>query len=78
MFEYEIGNVRRNIDTQSGRRPTEDMKMIQLSSFGNPGSLIFVVVALGLKKHVFTAMPYGKEDPQIRKILRLFQSSRRF
>jgi len=69
MFEYEIGNVRRNIDSQSGRRPTEDMKMIQLSSFGNPGSLIFVVVALGLKKHVFCSngTPHAFVDPKVSK-----------
>ncbi len=30
--------------------------MSQVPSFRAPGSLIFVVVAPGLKKHVFTAM----------------------
>ncbi len=44
------------IESQSGGRPNEDMKMSSAPSFGAPGSHIFDVVALGLKKHVFTAM----------------------
>ncbi len=45
MFEYEIGNVRIIIESQSGWRSNEDMKMSSVPSFGAPGSLIFVVVA---------------------------------
>ncbi len=45
-----------NLGSQSGWGPNEDMKMSSAPSFGAPGSLIFVVVAQGLKKHVFTAM----------------------
>ena len=56
MFEYEIGNVRMIIESQSGWRPNEDMKMSSAPSFGAPGGHIFDVVAQGLKKHVFTAM----------------------
>ena len=58
MFEYEIGNVRIIIESQSGSgwRPNKDMKMGSAPSFGAPGGHIFDVVAQGLKKHVFTAM----------------------
>ncbi len=45
MFEYEIGNMQIIIESHSGRRPNEDMKMSEVPSFGAPGSLIFVVVA---------------------------------
>jgi hypothetical protein len=34
MFEYEIGNVRIIIESQSGWRPNEDMKMSSEPSFG--------------------------------------------
>ncbi len=78
MFEVEIGGVRIIIEPQSWERPNGDMKVSSAPSFGAPGGHIFDVVAQGLKKHVFTAMPYGKEDPQIRKILRHFNSRRRF
>ena len=46
MFKYKIGNVRIKIDCQSGWRPHEDMKMRPEPSFGAPGTLFFVVVAL--------------------------------
>ena len=44
------------MESQSGRRPNEDMKMSSAPSFGAPGGHICNVVAQGLKKHVFTAM----------------------
>ncbi len=53
------------------------MKLSFAPSFGAPGGHIFDVEAQVLEIHKFTAT-YGKEDPQIRKILRLFNSSRRF
>ncbi len=56
MFEIEIGSVRIIMESQSGGRPNEHMKMSSAPSFGAPGSHIFDVVALGLKKHVFTGM----------------------
>ncbi len=36
--------------------PNEHMTMSSAPSFGAPGGHIFDVVALGLKKHVFTSM----------------------
>ncbi len=45
MFEDEIGGVRIIIDSQSGWRPNEDMKMSSAPSFGGLGCLILVVVA---------------------------------
>jgi hypothetical protein len=45
MFEDEIEGVRITVDSQSGWRPIEDMKMTSALSFGASGSLIFVVVA---------------------------------
>ena len=56
IFEGEIGGERITIESKSGGRPNEDMKMSSASSFGAPGGHIFDVVAQGLKKHVFTAM----------------------
>ncbi len=56
MFEIEIGSVRIVMKSQSGERPNRHMKMSSAPSFGAPGGHIFDVVALGLKKHVFTAM----------------------
>ncbi len=50
-FDCEYGRVGINLGSQSGWRPNEDMKMSS-ASFG-ARSLILVVVAQGLKKHVF-------------------------
>ena len=50
MLENEIGGVRIIIDSQSWWRPNEDMKMSSALSFGDPGSLIFVVGDQLLKK----------------------------
>ncbi len=47
MFEIEIGSVRIIMESQSGERPNEHMKMSSAPSFGGaPGGHIFDVVAL--------------------------------
>jgi hypothetical protein len=51
MFEDETGGVRIIIESLSGGRPNEDMKMSSAPSFGAPGGPNFDVVAQGLKKH---------------------------
>ncbi len=49
MFEDEIGGVWIIIESQSGGRPNEDMKMSSAPSFGAPGGHNFDEVAQGLK-----------------------------
>jgi hypothetical protein len=49
MFEDEIGDVRIIIESQSGGRPNEYMKMSPAPSFGALRGHIFDVVAQGLK-----------------------------
>ena len=56
MFEVKIGSVHQNIDCQGGCCPNEDMKVSSAPSFGDPGGHIFDVVALVVKKHVFTVI----------------------
>ncbi len=51
MFEDEIEGVLIIIESQSGWRPNEDMKVSLAPSFGAPGCHILGVVAQGLKKH---------------------------
>ena len=48
--------MRIKIESRSGVRLSEGMKLSSTPSFGGPGGPIIDVVALGLKKHVFTAM----------------------
>ncbi len=55
------------IESQSGGRSNDDIKMSSAPSFGAPGGHIFDVVAQGLKKHVFTAMlaQYVASEPHM-------------
>jgi len=56
MFGVNIGGVQQKVDCQEGCRPNEDMKVSSAPSFGDPGGHIFDVVALVVKKHVFTVI----------------------
>ncbi len=56
MFEVKIGGVQQKIDCQGGGCPNEDMKVSFAPCFGGPGGHIFDVVALVVKKHVFTVI----------------------